>query len=568
MADIKQAIEYAKQNPQSAFATELRSRIESGKMNKELQAAGLPTHEGGYLSRVKEQVIGNVKEATQSELASGETMNPLAAGVNIAKNVSNAVLSPVSQALKPAFDKTIAPVSNAIVKTEPVQRVIDIISKHPDLAGVVADTLETGLNVAGIEGTASGLQSGVDAVKGAPETIANKITPELQKFGKNIAQKTEGIRGVGSLISESASRIPSRIATNLAEKQAVSDTIKSLPTKEAQDAAFEGISVPDVEAITKIPESQKAPFRKLVDVVKKFAKGETKTNPIEVIGKPFMSRIKYLDTLRTKVGQQLGDVANGLSKVSKTELLPEVFGKLKKVSGLAGLKIKNGLLDFKDTVLSSQLTKADRTTIQKIFTDAIKDGTGKSKHLLRQELFEILGGKKRSLSNITDTQESAFQAIREGLSDVLEGKNGQYKKLSNQYRKIVEPLQGMRKLMKNVAGAGEDILDMSAGLLARRITSFAKSNPEIRNILRKLDAATKVKGKTLVNVEALQDFYNILDKYYDIAGKTGFQSQVTAGIEKASGIKDLLLQKVREVAGTTEATRTKALESLLDSVLR
>jgi hypothetical protein len=41
MPDIKQAIEYAKANPNSAFANELRSRIESGKMDAELSAAGI-----------------------------------------------------------------------------------------------------------------------------------------------------------------------------------------------------------------------------------------------------------------------------------------------------------------------------------------------------------------------------------------------------------------------------------------------------------------------------------------------------------------------------------------------
>ena len=39
----------------------------------------------------------------------------------------------------------------------------------------------------------------------------------------------------------------------------------------------------------------------------------------------------------------------------------------------------------------------------------------------------------------------------------------------------------------------EDILDMSAGLLARRLTSNSASNPKIRLLLRQLDETATVK---------------------------------------------------------------------------
>lgn len=120
----------------------------------------------GYFSKVADQVKGNISEASRSldASASGQ-MNPLAAGANIAKNVSGAVLAPVAQVLKPIFDKTVTPISDAIVGTQPAQRLIDVLSKHPELVGAIADTLETGINVAGIEGTISQFKSGINFVK-------------------------------------------------------------------------------------------------------------------------------------------------------------------------------------------------------------------------------------------------------------------------------------------------------------------------------------------------------------------------------------------------------------------
>jgi hypothetical protein len=407
------------------------------------------------------------------------------------------------------------------------------------------------------------VNKGVDIAAGVVDDIAPKIEGVVEVAG-NVAS---GFKSVGGMLVDSASRIPSRIATNVVEKQATREAVQALPTKLAQNAANEGIDIADIQELSKIDKTFKEPAKKLLNIVQKFARGETKTNPIEVVGQPIVNRIKQLESARGKVGQKLGEVANKLGVVAQEELITPVFNKLKSVSGLNGLKLKNNALDFSDTVLASDLSKADRSSIQKIFDEAVKWGNGKRKHLLRQELFEVLGGKKRSLSNITDTQEKAFEAIRSGLSDVLESKNGLYKSLSNDYRKIVQPLGDIRKFMKNTAGATEDILDMQAGLLARRLTSNAASNPQIRGLLKALDSATSVKGKAQLSVEKLQDFYNILDRYYDIAGKTGFQGQVKAGVEKAGGIKDAVLGTIKEFAGSTQATRTKALEELLTDLL-
>jgi exopolysaccharide biosynthesis predicted pyruvyltransferase EpsI len=126
----------------------------------------------------------------------------------------------------------------------------------------------------------------------------------------------------------------------------------------------------------------------------------------------------------------------------------------------------------------------------------------------------------------------------------------------------------MRKYMKNIPDATEDILDMQAGLLARRLTSLAKSNPEIKATLQAMDKATAVKGKTKVSIENLQDFYNVLDKYYDIAAKTGYQGQTTTAIEKASGVKDFIAQTVSGIAGKTDAVKRKAIEDALMEALK
>jgi hypothetical protein len=121
-------------------------------------------------------------------------------------------------------------------------------------------------------------------------------------------------------------------------------------------------------------------------------------------------------------------------------------------------------------------------------------------------------------------------------------------------------------MMKGV-GIDEDILDMSAGLLARRLTSLAPSNPQLRQILRNIDTILKTDGSS--NLENLQNVYNILDKYYDIAAKTGFQGQIKSAIEKSSGgALGRIVGVVEKYAGETPAVRQKAIEDLLEEILR
>ena len=168
----------------------------------------------GYFSRVGSDVKGKVGEATQSYsdyLEKPTLTGGLYAGANIAKNVSSAILSPVTEALKPVvepvFEKTITPISEAIVNTPQVQRAIDIMSKNPELAGAIADTIETGLNVAGIEGTIYTFKGGINFVKNVAEKGKDYIPP---------SGPDGGIKGTANKIADVTGNAPSDIMNRVA----------------------------------------------------------------------------------------------------------------------------------------------------------------------------------------------------------------------------------------------------------------------------------------------------------------------------------------------------------------
>lgn len=521
--------------------------------------------EPGYIERVGrsvgdtiENILVNTEKARKAPgLGIVETGRAV---LRTAGDIAGTVVSPITEAVAPAL----APVVQKIAEIPGVQDSIKDVAEWAARNPKSAKDLGAIINIVG-------LAAGGTGTKITGEVSGKIASKGVELAGKGVAKAGEIAGKAGDVAGATVggiSRIPSWIVTNVADRKATIEAVKELPTKIAQTAAKDGIDIPDVKFMYNLPKEQRPLLKELAEITKRFAKGDTTTNPIEVVGKPIVERIKQLESARTSIGKKLGEAANNLGVVTRDELFNPVFEGLKKVPGLDGLTVSpKGILDFAKTTLASELTDADRKAIQKIFSEAVKWGNGKQKHLLRQELFEVLGGKKRSLQALTDTQDKAFQSIRKSLSDVLEDKNGTYKTLSNEYRKVVQPLADMRKFMKSIPGAEEDVLDMSAGLLARRLTSNAPSNPQIRNILKAMDEAAGATGKSQISTEVLQDFYNILDKYYDIAGKTGFKGQIKSAIEGTGGVANRIAREVSSLAGETPAVRQKALEDILKEIL-
>lgn len=89
MANIQEAIQYAKLNPNTDFATELRRRIESGQMNTELQTAGLNQYipQTG-LDKAKDVAIGAAKGLGRTALDVGQNLQTIGQGAMLAGGVS------------------------------------------------------------------------------------------------------------------------------------------------------------------------------------------------------------------------------------------------------------------------------------------------------------------------------------------------------------------------------------------------------------------------------------------------------------------------------------------------
>jgi len=521
----------------------------------------------GYFERLGEEAIAGGAGIVESVQKGAELLQEgnIARGLALpffgaAGGAARTIFSPLTAAIAPAIQDIVE--KTGIVESEKAQQAIQGLQKWSEENPEDASILGGALDIIFAGGAGKIGKTAIEVAKPIAEKTAEITGKTFTKVGEAAAGAVKPIAPLTRGAAETIAGIPSRIGTNIEARQIFEEQLTKLPSKVAKTAARNGVDLPDIRKLYSISQANKPAVKELADTIKKFATGEAKIDPIEIVGKPIVNRLKKLDIEKDKIGSELGKIADTFGTIQRSEINPSVFKALTSVPGLEGLTTNlKGILNFKNTSIASSLTKADRNAIQKAYTQAISTGTGKQKHLLRQELFEVLGGKKAGLEGITETQDKALQAIREGLSDVLESKNASYKTLSNEYRKIVRPMSDMRKFMKFDLNEPEDILDMSAGLLARRITSNAPSNPTLRLILRKMDQATKKPGITEVKIEELQDIYNILNKYYDIAGKTTLQGQVQLGTGKA--ITEIPGRIIQQTGGITPAVQQKAIDDIL-----
>lgn len=415
-------------------------------------------------------------------------------------------------------------------------------------------------------------------VVAAAEKTAELAVDTAKLVGKGAAAAAEPVVAAGRAgaqivrdVAGGASRIIPNTRTNLAARAAARETIDALPSDTAKLAARDGVSVQDARTLAGLAEAtdaDKAVARELAQVTRKVAAGEADAEAaLNVVGGQITRRLKTLERAESKVGAALGEVARTIPALKSADLAPAVLARLKKVSGLDALRLKpDGSLDFTGTSLASKLTAADRRAIQSAYSEAVKDGAGLAKHRYRQELREVITGKKRGSVAITDTQDAAFNAIRGGISDAISARVPRYGTLSQQFARIADPVDRLRKVLKATDATEDEILNVSGSAIARRLTSNAPSRAQIREILNAMDDALGSARGTATSVSRLQDLYNVLERYFDIAPKSGFQGQIKSALEGATPT-DIASRSVARLAGQTPEVRQAAIIKLLEEVL-
>lgn len=471
------------------------------------------------------------------------------------------IQEPVGEAIQTGVQK--------LAETETAKKIADYYAnlepeKQRDLDAFLG-VVSLGTDLAGGALLKKPLQKGVKQVIDKSGRVIDVVAETGKEAIQTVAKKTKGVTDVIAPVTESISNIPRRLQTNIDANRVVREEIRQLPTKTSQKAVQDGIDILDVQLINKVPKAQKPAFKKLAETVKKFEAGETKINPIELVGKPIVSRLKKLDVDVKKFGAELGKVAESLKgkSIKQFDTLSKQIDDGLESLGITKVKLDD-TLDFVGSNIEG-LGTANESVIKNVYKRFKNATDANDLHRLKKFIDENVDFGK-SAEGFTRSTQNLLKSWRRQIDTALDESFPVYKKVNDELASRLSPLKDMKKLMKGIDPDSGDLLEMSAGLLARRLTSNAVSNPKIRQILRKLDSATKTKGKTTLNTEQLQDFYNLLEKYYDISAKTGFKGQIKGGIEQASNLQGIVIDKFKQIAGQSEAVRKKALEDLFAQI--
>lgn len=290
MADIKQAIEAAKQNPNSAFATELRKRIESGKMDAELKAAGMPTFgKKSFTERVKEDFSKRGDRISSAVAGEGEF-----SGQSTLRRSTDAVTTALGGVLNTAYEA--AP--------QPVRKGIDFVEKKiGEGVQVAADKLaETEL----IKGAAAGDTAGLEDALGIAAN-AGQIAGQVTAIGGGVKTAQAGAnvaKNAGTTLARSTKEIASKLKANK----------NNIPNILGNDVD------PNLKNLFKEATPEK--YDKILEVVKNSADDIRNESGFEYVGNKMEESLVQLNKRKASIGQQKSNIINK-AKVGLQDFTPE-----------------------------------------------------------------------------------------------------------------------------------------------------------------------------------------------------------------------------------------------------
>lgn len=366
MADIKQAIEYAKKNPNTPFATELRKRIETGQMNKELSEAGLsiPTPESAPMDQAptgKEKIseaVGDVKEigtgfyddvqkrgakideirtamkeGKQSNLRSllqtfGQVAGIGADGIGqVAKGAANLLLSDKTE--KKVSEVT-GKLGKKVMENQGVQNLVKWYDELPEaqqrdidaVGGVVnlvsnfvggevagrGGTLLKEATETGIGATRRALVEGAQGIKTAATEGADTILSGVQKGVRGVAEKS----GSQVLKDIAGPEVSDAVKVSLNPEQALKGTGQDLmvSVKQGDQTVVKKLSELTPEEKVSVQAETKGNFDSFMKQAEAFKKDRSVPDgsPVEIVGKRADQALEVVDKERQNIGSQMGTI--------------------------------------------------------------------------------------------------------------------------------------------------------------------------------------------------------------------------------------------------------------------
>lgn len=440
--------------------------------------------------------------------------------------------------------------------------------------GVLGGTIGAALPVvgAGVRGAIDTTRKTVQAGKEVTERAIDKVrnirnqVPGAERDSGIVGGIVENVRSTVGKATGSLER--SKI--NVQAQREAREAFQKLEPR-SQDAIRKGLLPRDVELIKAGSASEQQVYKRIVDAAEAYSTNRTTANrPSVILGEEFSKRINGLGRAMETSFDELDDAVRGLgdTRLESNETMNFVIERLRNTNGLKGIDInESGVLNFANTQLSGSNSATARKELQRIFDDVVQRADDPQRmHLYRKELFEDLGGKKSSGTKLVGTEEKGVNAMRQGMAEAIETVSPEYKAANTKVAKLLDTKKEIVKKFGEVSQGNEDIFDIKSSILLRRLTSNAKTGQDMAELIRTLEGTLgdfDIRFDT--DLVRIQEFLNLLDRYYDIAPDTSLLGIMRADSPKS---KSELIQKIFDIVGgnfnATDDTAKQAIKDLLE----
>lgn len=440
MANIQEAIQYAKLNPNTDFATELRRRIESGQMNTELQTAGLNQYipQTG-LDKAKDVAIGAAKGLGRTALDVGQNLQTIGQGAMLAGGVSPETVAKTGFQSLDANSPTGQALEQKLAPTNDMQ-------KYGGYGETAAEVLAGG---------GAGLIK--DAVLGGTKLVSKGAAPVVSK------------------IKQGATALKETIKPTVTQEQFLKDLITPELTGKAS-----------VEAIKtgKVTEAGLLGSRDITQAVPGFSNMEKAVSEVPKIS-PKNTLLENANAIHDHIGTVANDLMTQLKSVQtqvgkdRGFFTPNEFkGYMKSVSQI--LSDNPTLVGDAEKTANKILTKFNSLVKEKGYTPS---GLLEARKAL-DSWMSLQKGAKVFDPTTENAVSIALRAIRQGGNDFLASK---------------VPDVAVKELLAKQASlynAIEQIAPKAAKEGVNGLQRWVKANPKLVNLL-KLGGASVVGGGTV-----------------------------------------------------------------------
>lgn len=567
MADLREAFQYASQNPTSDFAKNLEQLASSGALDVDAKKFGIDlspfkAKPEGFVdktvadlkkrgSNIVDEIGGTATDMNKLDITSPTSITktavrPLETVLRTAGQVAGGINDVIGNAISSAIPDTVKDKASALFDTPQGQQALSAISKGMDAYNEwakenpnISKDLESVFNVASVipvvKGGSMAVNAGLDTVKAgvnATKPIRDftvGITSQALKKGKTKAGDIA--RGVDSTtLSEvvSAPEVAPFITSNPANIKTVEEALK------------QGFEPKDVKFLSSLQEADKESIKRMKDLAEKASNDiRVQERPIDIVGENGIATLKKIQNINSQAGADVDATARALSgQVVDTSNLSEQALKLLADSGIKITMKQNGanVLDFSKSIFKK--TPAITKTIERALSDLPNlSSDAYDLHKFKKSLDEVVNFGTAG-EGLSGKAENMLKQIRGIADDTLDTNFADYNKANTNFRKTRELLDEAHSLV----GKKTDFLATNAkldfGQTMRSLFSNNKTRGRLTTFLDNLQKTADEFGVSSGhNLTDQALFSQILEGMYGTQAITGLQGEVGKAIGTAMKFK-------------------------------